>query len=375
MNRIQWWICHVLAAAVLSCPACVSVTGDEQISVSRAAYGKTPEGEMIDVYSLVNKNGIKVNLINFGALVSEIHVPDRNGKFADIVQGFDSLEGYLENPSYFGCTTGRCANRIAKGKFTLDGREYTLATNNGPNHLHGGIKGLNKRVWKAESDATGVRFSYTSPHGEEGYPGTLSMTVVYTLTNRNELRIDYTATTDRATPVNLTNHSYFNLAGEGTGTILDHQLMLAADHYTPVDDTLIPTGEISPVKGTVMDFTVPTAIGARFGRLGGDPGGYDHNYVLNSRDGTLALAARVKDPKSGRVLEIYTTQPGIQLYTGNFLDGSIKGKGGKPYHKNFAFCLETQHFPDSVNQPAFPSVILRPGESYEQTTVHRFLAE
>ena len=347
--------------------------------IEKELYGKTPEGEEISVYTLTNRGGLRVKLIDFGALVTELHIPDRDGKFADVVLGFDKLEDYLANPAYFGCTTGRVANRIAGGKFTLDGKEYTLAVNDRPHHLHGGTKGLNKRVWKSRaipsSSDSAVEFTYVSPDAEEGYPGELSIRVTYTLTNRDELRIDYEAVSDQATPVNLTNHSYFNLAGAGNGTILDHQLILVADRYTPVDSTGIPTGRIVPAAGSVMEFRSPVTVGARIGELRGDPGGYDHNYVLNNEGDSPSLAARVRDPGSGRVLEIYTTEPGIQLYTGNYLDGSIRGKGGVSYPKHAALCLETQHFPDSVNQPGFPSTILRPGETYRSTTVHKFLTD
>ncbi|MGH9361153.1 MAG: aldose epimerase family protein, partial [Thermoanaerobaculia bacterium] len=270
------------------------------------SYGVTPEGSEIGVYTLTNRNGLKAKLINWGAILTELHLPDRNGKLADVVLGFDTLEGWLANPAYFGCTTGRVANRIAKAKFTLDGKEHQLATNNGPNHLHGGERGLDKRVWKAEpskaAGAQSVKFTYRSPDGEENYPGDLDLAVVYTLTDQDELRIDYEAETDEPTPVNLTNHSYFNLAGEGQGTILDHQLLLAADHYTPVDAGSIPTGDIALVRGTPLDFTQLAAIGARIDELKGSPGGYDHNFVLRGQTGALALAARVRDPRSGRTM-------------------------------------------------------------------------
>ena len=345
-------------------------------SVTKSTFGTLEDGTEVDIYTLTNSNGLVARITTYGAMVTELHVPDRNGNLADVVLGFDNLDAYLAGHPYFGCTTGRVANRVAKGKFSLDGSEYTLATNNGPNHLHGGDVGLDKRVWNAEpvasADRPSVKFTYTSPDGEEGYPGTLSIAVTYTLTNDDELRVDYEATTDKATPVNLTNHSYFNLAGEGSGPILDHELTIVAAHYTPVDDTGIPTGEIAPVAGTVMDFTSPVAIGARIDQLAGDPGGYDHNYVLDNQDGDLALAATLHEPTSGRVLEVRTTEPGIQLYTGNYLDGTLTGKSGKVYGKRHAVCLETQHYPDSVNQPNFPSTILRPGETYRTTTVHRF---
>ncbi len=339
-------------------------------------FGKTPDGTAVDQYELSNGR-MTVKVITYGAIVTEIHVPDREGKRADVVLGFDTLEGYLGDHPYFGAIVGRFANRIARGRFTLDGREYTLAVNNGPNSLHGGLKGFDKKVWAAEDvsgpDGPAIRLSYLSPDGEEGYPGNLTVRVTYTLTADNGLKIDYKATTDQATPINLTNHSYFNLAGPASGKILDHELMLAADRYTPVDETLIPTGEIRPVEGTPLDFTKPTAIGARINEIGGDPTGYDHNYVLRGGSAkTPALAARVVEPESGRVLEAFTTEPGMQFYTGNFLDGSIRGKGGVVYGQHQAFCLEAQHFPDSVHHANFPSSILRPGEEYTQTTIYKF---
>jgi aldose 1-epimerase len=347
--------------------------------VERTDFGKTKEGTAVDLYTLTNRNGMVVKIATYGGIVTELRVPDRDGKLGDVVLGFDNLDQYLAPNPYFGALVGRVGNRIAKGRFTLDGRQYALATNdNNVNHLHGGRKGFDKVVWKADppaSDGQGAHLTlhYLSPDGEEGYPGNLNATVVYTLNDQNELAIDYTATTDKATPVNLTNHSYFNLAGEGSGDILGHVLELEADAYTPVDATLIPTGRIEPVKGTVFDFTTPTAIGARIDQVpGAPPGGYDHNYVLRSQNGALALAARVYEPKTGRVLEISTTQPGIQFYTGNFLDGTITGKSGVPYKQHAAFCLETQHYPDSVNHPNFPSAIVRPGETYHQVTVHKF---
>jgi aldose 1-epimerase len=347
----------------------------EKATLQEMPFGKTPDGTPVELYTLRNANGMTAKVMTYGAILTELDVPDKNGKLGDVVLGFDNLDGYLTRHPYFGATVGRVANRIAKGKFTLDGHEYKLAVNNGPNALHGGLKGFDKVVWKAEpfnaGDSVGVKFIYRSPDGEEGYPGNLATSVTYTLTDKNELRIDYKAATDKATPVNLSNHSYFNLAGPGSGDILGHELMLAADKYTPVDDTLIPTGEIKPVKGTPLDFTKPETIGARIDQLKGEPGGYDHNFVLNSGGKSLALAARVVEPKTGRVMEMYTTEPGVQFYTGNFLDGSIKGRGGV-YKKHQGFCLEAQHFPDSVNHDNFPSVILRPGKTYTQTTVYKF---
>ena len=340
-------------------------------SVTKSRFGQLPDGTPVDLFTLTNAHGLVAKITSYGTIITELHVPDRNGKPGDVVLGFDNLEQYLKGHPYFGCTTGRVANRIAKGKFTLGGKTYTLAVNNGPNHLHGGIKGFDKVVWQTEPQpGAAVKFSYTSPDGEEGYPGAVKVTVLMTLTDADELRIDYTATTDQPTPVNLTNHSYFNLAG--SGDILAHELTLAADGYTPIDDTQIPTGQIDPVKGTVMDFTKSTAIGARFGQLTGDPKGYDHNFVLNSGGKSLTLAARVYEPKTGRVLEVHTTEPGVQLYTGNYLDGTPRGKNGAVYQRHSGLCLETQHFPDSVNRPAFPSVILKPGQTYRTTTVHKF---
>jgi aldose 1-epimerase len=345
--------------------------------VQKQDWGRTQDGTPVELFVLTNANGLVAKITTYGALLTELHVPDRAGKLDDVVLGFSSLQGYLAGHPYFGATTGRYANRIAKGRFTLNGKEYTLAVNNGPNHLHGGIKGFDKVVWRAEpvqsTDGPAVRFSYTSPDGEEGYPGSLSTAVTYTLTDRNELRIDYRATTDRDTPVNLTNHSYFNLAGEGSGDILGHELQIEADRYTPTDETLIPTGELRPVSGTPLDFTRPEKIGARISQV---PeyvgGGYDHNFVLNSGGRSLARGARVYEPTTGRVMEMWTDEPGVQFYTGNFLDGTLRGKRGAAYQKHHAFCLEAQHFPDSPNKPNFPSTILRPGQIYTQRTVYAF---
>jgi aldose 1-epimerase len=348
----------------------------DKMNIQKAAYGKTSEGTTVDLYTCTNAHGLVVKLTNFGAIIVAVEVPDRDGKLGNVNLGFPGVEGYAGKSPYFGATIGRYGNRIAKGKFTLDGKEYTLATNNGVNHLHGGNVGFNKVVWNAESvktdKAVGVKFTYRSQDGEEGYPGNLQVTVIYTLTNDNEIVMDYTATTDKATPVNLTNHCYWNLAGAGSGTIREHELLLAADKYLPVDATLIPTGELAEVKGTPFDFNTPEKIGARLDQVKGDPAGYDHCYVLRGEAGQLRLAARVKDAKTGRVMEIRTTEPGIQFYSGNFLDGAPENGGYKQYE---GFCLETQHFPDSPNQPKFPSAILKPGETYKTTTVHKFSVE
>lgn len=338
-----------------------------------APFGQTSDGKKVNLYTLRNKNGMIAKLTNFGAALVELHVPDKNGQFADVVLGFDSVDGYAsdKNP-YFGCTTGRYANRIAGGKFTLDGKQYQLATNNGPNHLHGGTVGLNKRVWDAALGENAVSFTYLSPDGEEGYPGNLNLKVTYTLTDDNGLRIDYEATTDKATIINLTHHSYFNLAGQGSGDILGHELKLYAENYTPVNDALIPTGDIAPVADTPFDFRQSTPIGARLKDAGSDPVGYDLNYVLNNQSGNLAVAAEVVEPTTGRVMIVETSDVGIQFYTGNFLDGSVTGKGGKVYKQHYAFCLEPQHYPDSPNHSNFPSTVLKPGETYKNTTVYRF---
>jgi aldose 1-epimerase len=351
-------------------------------TITKEAWGKTQDGAPVDLFTLTNAAGVKARITNYGGIVVSLKVPDKNGKFADVVLGLPTLDDYLKGHPSFGCIVGRYGNRIAKGKFTLNGKEYTLATNNGPNHLHGGLKGFDKKVWQAKAiespDSPALELTYLSKDGEEGYPGNLSVKMTYTLTKKNELKIDYLATTDQDTVLNLTNHSYFNLAGEGVGDILDHEMTIAADNFTPTDNTSIPLGEIKPVKDTPFDFTKPMTIGARindsheqivFGK------GYDHNFVLNAKGGALALAARVRDPKTGRVLETYTTEPGVQLYTGNFLDGSKIGKSGKPYPRRSGFCLETQHFPDSPNQPTFPTTVLKPGQEYRQTTVYRFLAK
>jgi aldose 1-epimerase len=341
-------------------------------TITERPYARTQDGKDVVEYTLSSPAGLTVKLLNYGALVASIQSPDKNGKPGEITLGFDDWAGWEKNGPYFGVTTGRYCNRIAKGTFTLDGKKYTLATNNGPNHLHGGVVGFNKRLWSCGAkefggDQANITFLYTSPDGEEGYPGTLHASVTYSLSG-NELSIEYHARTDKPTHVNLTNHTYFNLAGRGTSAVLDHEITIRADRYLPVDDTLIPTGELAEVKGTPMDLTRPTKIGAKIKDVAG--GGYDHCYVLaKSAPGKLELAAVVRDPASGRVMEILTTEPGIQFYTGNFLDGGADSAGNK---KHFGFCLETQHFPDSPNQPAFPPTVLRPGERYQSKTVHRF---
>ncbi len=343
------------------------------MDIQKQDFGQLPDRQKVDLFVLTNGKGMSAKIMTYGATLVSLGVPDRNGDIADITLGCDSLEGYMAASPYFGSTVGRYANRISKGKFTLDGVEYTLATNNGENHLHGGIKGFDKVLWQAEpfkeEKAVGVKFVYFSKDGEEGYPGNLACTVTYRMTEDNELKITYEAETDKATPVNLTHHSYFNLAVQGEGDILSHELMLEADKYTPVDAGLIPTGEIRDVADSPMDFTTPHAIGERIGQV---EGGYDHNFVLRSGGGSLGLAARVYEPESGRVMEIFTTEPGIQFYSGNFLDGTITGKEGKVYNQHYGFCLEPQHFPDSPNKPNFPSTILQPGAKYLSITLFKF---
>ena len=344
-------------------------------------FGKTADGEAAERYTLKNAKGVTATIMTRGATLTELHVPDKAGKTADVVLGFDDVAGYeSDDNQYFGCTVGRVGNRIAKGKFTLNGKEYQLAVNNGPNHLHGGLKrSFDKVVWKAQGIETkngpGVKFTYTSPDGEEGYPGKMSATVTYSLNDANELRIDYETTTDADTPINLTNHSYFNLGGAGSPTVLEHVLTLNASKYTPTDDTLIPTGKIDPVEGTPLDFRKPTAIGDRIEQLTKTANiGYDHNVVCDGEAGKLRHIATLKDPASGRVLKVSTTEPGVQFYSGNFLKGQ-KGKGGKTYAHRSAMCLETQHFPDSVNHPNFPNAILKPGDTYKHTAVFALSAE
>jgi aldose 1-epimerase len=357
------------------------ITANAAMKIDKEAYGEV-DGKPVDLYTLTNANGVEMKVTNYGGIVTSLKVPDKYRNLGDVVLGYDNLQDYVKSNPYFGCIVGRYGNRIGKAKFTLNGVGYTLAKNNGDNSLHGGIKGFDKVVWDAQAmvgaDSVSVEFKYMSKDGEEGFPGNLSVSVTYALTNDDELKIDYLAATDEVTVVNLTHHSYFNLAGAGSGDILGHELMLAADKFTPVDEGLIPTGELRPVAGTPMDFTQPTVIGDRinqdyeqlvFGK------GYDHNWVLNSGGGSMALAASVYEPKTGRMMKVYTTEPGMQFYAGNFLDGSNIGKGGKAYEFRNGFCLETQHFPDSPNKPDFPSTVLKPGEEYKTTTIYKFSAK
>jgi len=375
---ISLTFCLLLFLSLIECSKKETLT----MKIEKQPFGKTEDGTAVDLYLLTNANGMTVKITNYGGIVTSILVPDENGNFGDVVLGYDNLEGYLKNNPYFGCIIGRYGNRIARGEFTLNGNTYSLATNNEPNHLHGGIKGFDKVVWAAKEikgeDTVGLELTYLSKDGEEGYPGNLSVKVSYTLTNDNALRIDYEATTDQPTIVNLTNHSYFNLKDAGTSPILDHELMLDADYFTPVDETLIPTGELRAVEGTPFDFKNPTKIGAR---IGADDEqikfglGYDHNFVLNGNAGELRLAGKLIESTAGRVMEILTTEPSIQFYSGNFLDGTITGKNGTVYSYRHGLCLETQHYPDSPNQPNFPSTVLNPGEKYQTTTVYKFLVE
>lgn len=351
--------------------------GQAKAGIMKSEFGKTKDGQSVDLYTLTNRHGMVAKITNFGGIITEIRAPDRNGKFEDVVLGFDNLDQYTAGHPFFGAIAGRYANRIAKGKFTLDGKTYTLAVNNGPNHLHGGEVGFDKKVWEArgtnESAGPTLKLRYISADGEEGYPGKLTTYVTYTLTDDNALKIDYEAKTDKPTVLNITNHSYFNLAGENSGSIADHVLYLNSKEYTQVDDTLIPTGEYKKVKGTPLDFTKPTPIGERMKDIQDKTnGGYDHNFLLDHPAHKVALAARVMDPASGRVMEVWTDQPAVQLYTGNFLDGTLTGIGGKKYEKFGAFCLETQHYPDSPNHQQFPSTVLRPGDTFKSETIYKF---
>jgi aldose 1-epimerase len=377
----RYWTAGLMAGVLAL--ACFAQTQQKKgkRDVTKQAFGKMPDGTPVELYTLTNTNGMQAGITTYGGAVVSLTAPDRNGKYADVVLGMDSLEGYRQQSAFLGALVGRYGNRIGHAGFTLDGKQYQLPKNDGENTLHGGPRGFDKRVWNAEPanrpDGHGVQLTYVSKDGEEGFPGNLTARVVYILTDKNELKIEYSATTDKATVVNLTNHSYFNLAGQGEGDVLQHELTIYADRFTPVDAGLIPTGELKPVKGGPFDFTRPTAIGARIGqndeqlKIGK---GYDHNWVLNKGNGGLTKAAEIHEPKTGRVMEVWTTEPGMQFYTGNFLDGSIHGKGGKAYQQRGAFCTETQHYPDSPNKPAFPSTELKPGATYKTTTVFRFSA-
>jgi aldose 1-epimerase len=379
--KTKWQMLTILTATLgaLTLVGCMEVSKRPQKKgqISIKPFGQTKEGVAVDLYTLSNNKGAEVGICNYGGLVVFLKVPDRNGRPGDVVLGYEALADYIKDSPYFGALIGRYGNRIAKGKFTLDGEECTLAVNNGPNALHGGLKGFDKVVWEprllASSEGPSVELRYVSKDREEGYPGNLAVAAVYTLTEDNALRIDYTAITDKATVVNLTHHSYFNLAGKGD--ILNHQVMLPADKFTPVDSTLIPTGELRPVDGTPFDFRTLTTIGARIGQEDEQlkfGNGYDHNWVINKPMGQLGLMARVSEPTSGRVMEVWSTEPGLQFYSGNFLDGTLKGKGGWVYQFRNGFCMEPQHYPDSPNQPNFPSVVLKPGRVYRNTIIYKF---
>lgn len=357
--------------------------------ITKADFGQTPGGTPVEIYTLRNANGAEARIITYGGIVQSLKVPDKNGHFDDVVLGFDNLDGYvndnyIKNCPYFGALIGRYGNRIANGKFSLAGRTYTLAQNNGPNCLHGGIVGFDKVVWTARPMDTlagpALILTYLSKDGEEGFPGNLMVTAIYTLTDDNALKLEFTATTDKPTVVNLTHHSYFNLKGQGNGDILDHKVYINADRFTPVDSTLIPTGELQPVAGTPFDFRTPTAIGARINDTNNEQikfaGGYDDNWVLDKpAPDALSLAARVVEPTTGRTMEVWTTSPGMQFYTGNFLDGTLTGKDGKVYRHRYAFCMEPQHYPDSPNHPEFPTTELKPGQTYHNTIIYKFGTE
>ncbi|WP_198683121.1 aldose epimerase family protein [Peristeroidobacter agariperforans] len=384
----RWLAGALLAATLLGCskpppaPPKAPPTPEEKSknTISKAAFGTLPDGTAVDLFTMVNANGMEVRATNYGGIITALLVPDGAGKATDITLGLKSFDDYVKNPPYFGAIIGRYGNRIAKGQFKIDDQTYKLPKNDGPNTLHGGVKGFDKVVWQAEpfekEDSVGVIFTYTSKDGEEGFPGNLQTRVTYTLTDKNELSFDYHATTDKPTVVNLTQHAYFNLAGDGNGDVLGHEFTIYADGYTPVNKQLIPTGKIAPVTDTPFDFRNKVKLADRvnadneqikFGQ------GIDHNFVLKKKDPkALTLAARVSEPTTRRVMEVHTTEPGVQFYTGNFLDDTLAAKAGKPYAKHSGFCLETQHFPDSPNQPEFPSTVLRPGEEYNSRTVYTF---
>ena len=382
MKKASKTLLFTLFLGLFSFFACQQPAAPKKTNIEKTAFGTLPDDRAVDLYTLRNAQGMTVKITTYGGAITSWTAPDKAGKYEDITLGCDSLAGYLRGTPFFGALIGRYGNRIAKGKFTLDGTAYALATNNIGNALHGGIQGFDKVLWTAaptDGEEPALKLTYLSKDGEEGYPGNLSVTVVYTLQKDNALRMDYTATTDKPTVVNLTNHAYFNLAGAGKGDILGHELLLNAPAYLPVDSTLIPTGEVRPVAGTVFDFTTSTPIGARVNdaadlqiKYGL---GYDHCWVLADSSTTLHPAATLREPTSGRVMEVLTTEPAIQFYCGNFLDGKVIGKGGVAYQHRTGLCLETQHYPDSPNQPKFPSTVLRPGETYRTTTVYRFSAK
>jgi aldose 1-epimerase len=385
MNRLLFIVllaavaCKPKTDAETSTSTTTSDTIKTMASITKANFGKLPDGQEITLYTVTNKNGVEMKVMNYGAIITSLKTPDKNGVLEDIVLGYDSLAGYLKESPFFGAVVGRYGNRIAKGKFTLEGKEYTLAINNGVNALHGGVKGFDKVVWTIEevtsAEGPALKLSYLSKDMEEGYPGNLKAEVIYTLTDNNELRLDYTATTDKTTVINLTQHSYFNLTGNAKRDILEHEIMINSDEIVPVDKTLIPTGKLRKVANTPFDFTTAQPIGKGINDkdeqivLGG---GYDHCFVLRDASDSLKLAAVLTEPVSGRKVEVYTTEPGIQFYSGNFLTGSITGKGGVVYARRFGLCLETEHFPDSPNQKQFPSVVLKPGETYKTSTVYKF---
>ena len=383
MNALTHSLSLALLTGLLTMTSCSSKkenTADEQKpGIEKTTYGQLPDGQAVDLFTLQNAAGMTAKITNYGGILVALTAPDKEGKFEDVTLGLDSLSSYVKNNPFFGALVGRYGNRIAKGKFTLDGKSYDLFINNMGNHLHGGKVGFDKVLWTAtpvEGDEPALKLTYTSKDMEEGYPGNLSVTVTYTLQKDNALKIDYQATTDKPTVVNLTNHTYFNLTGGAKRDVMDHVLTLNADQFIPVDETLIPTGKLQPVAGTPFDFTKPTVVGARINdstdtqiKYGG---GYDHAWVLNGEAGSLKKAATVYEPTSGRVMEVSTTEPAVQFYTGNFLNGKVVGREGFPYKKRYALCLETEHYPDSPNQPSFPTTTLRPGETYKTTTIYQF---
>ena len=383
MKKIAQIIFSVAAAGIVAAglTGCYTMTNIYKGTITKADFGSAPDGTPVEIYTLRNTHGMEAKIMTYGGIVTSLKTPDRNGNYADVVLGYDNLDGYLKSSPYFGALIGRYGNRIAFGKFTLDGNTYTMATNNGANTLHGGLKGFDKVVWTAKPMPTdhgpALILTYISKGGEEGFPGNLAVTAIYTVTEDNELRLQFTATTDQKTVCNLTHHSYFNL--RGSGDVLGHVVYINADKFTPVDAGLIPTGELRPVKGTPFDFTTPTAIGARINQTNDDQivfaNGYDDNWVLNKQTNELSLAASVYEPTTGRTMEVWTTQPGLQFYSGNFLDGTLTGKGGWTYQFRDGFCMEPQHFPDSPNHPEFPTTELDPGRKYQANIIYRFSAK